>query len=421
MAEYVSRIADRLLADRLQGLGAVVIEGPKACGKTATARRLAGSEVLLDVDQDAARAAAVDPRLVLGGPVPRLLDEWQRAPGVWDAVRRAVDDRSTPGQFILTGSATPNDDVRRHSGAGRISVMRMRPMTLFEQGFSTGEISLAALMRGESPASVRSEIALPAYADRVVTGGWPQLLGVNITTARKFIRDYLETIVEYDVGEISEGRRDPQLVRRFLQAYAQLTAHPARMSTIIDRARGDSGEVEGEPGPTRWSAEPYLRALRRLMVVDEIEPWSPSLRSRSRLISVPKRHLVDPSLAAGLLGCSPDRLLADLNTYGYLFESLAARDVRIYAEANDASVFHYRERSGDLETDLVVEQADGRWAGFEVKLGGDLVDQAAADLMRLAGTRTTTEPAVLAVITGTEYGYRRPDGVWVLPLGCLGP
>jgi uncharacterized protein len=421
VTEYVSRIADGLLADRLRRPGAVVIEGPKACGKTATARQRAKSEVLLDVDQDAARAAAVDPRLVLDGPVPRLLDEWQRVPRVWDAVRRAVDDRSAPGQFILTGSATPNDDVRRHSGAGRISVMRMRPMTLFEQGFSTGEISLAALMRGESPASARSELALPAYADRVVTGGWPQLLGDNITSARKFIRDYLDTIVEYDVAEVSEGRRDPQLVRRFLQAYAQLTAHPARMSTLIERARGDFGDVEGEPGPTRWSADPYLRALRRLMIVDEVEPWSPSLRSRSRLISVPKRHLVDPSLAAGLLGCSPGRLLADLNTFGYLFESLAARDIRIYAEADDARVFHYRERSGDLETDLIVEHADGRWAGFEVKLGGDLIDEAAAALTRMASTRIAIEPTALAVVTGTEYGYRRPDGVWVLPLGCLGP
>ena len=421
--EYVPRIADGQLTDRLAALGAVVIEGPKACGKTATARRRAASEVLLDVDVEAMRAVAVDPRLVLDGPSPRLIDEWQREPRVWDAVRRAVDDRSAPGQFILTGSATPNDDAARHSGAGRISVMRMRPMTLFEQGYSTGQASLAVLMSGEAPDATRSALTLGAYAERIVVGGWPQLLGAQPTVAIQFIRDYLDTIVEHDIDAVSGARRDPRLVRRFLYAYAQLTAHPARLSTIIVRAHG--GDFEGaddDPGGlTRWSAEPYLRALRRMMIVDEIEAWSPSLRSRSRLISLPKRLLVDPSLAAGLMDCSPERLLGDLNTLGFLFESLAARDLRIYAEASGGQVFHYRESSGDLEVDLVVEQSDGRWAGFEVKLGGDLVDEAAAALLHLARTRVSVAPSALVVITGTEYAYRRPDGVWVLPLGCLGP
>jgi predicted AAA+ superfamily ATPase len=421
--EYVPRIADGQLTDRLAALGAVVIEGPKACGKTATARRRAASEVLLDVDVEAIRAVAIDPRLVLDGPSPRLIDEWQREPRVWDAVRRAVDDRSAPGQFILTGSATPNDDASRHSGAGRISVMRMRPMTLFEQGYSTGQMSLAALMSGEAPNATRSALTLRAYTERIVVGGWPQLLGAEPTVAMQFIRDYLDTIVEHDIDVVSGARRDPRLVRRFLHAYAQVTAHPARLSTITARARG--GDVEhgddGDVGLTRWSAAPYLRALRRMMIVDEIEAWNPALRSRSRLISVPKRHLVDPSLAAGLMDCSPARLLGDLNTLGYLFESLAARDLRVYADASGGRVFHYRESSGDLEVDLVVEQTDGRWAAFEVKLGGDLVDEAAAALIHLADTRVATPPSALVVITGTEFGYRRPDGVWVLPLGCLGP
>lgn len=423
MVEYVPRIADGQLTDRLAALGAVVIEGPKACGKTATARQRAGSEVLLDVDIDAVRAVAIDPRLILDGPVPRLIDEWQREPRVWDAVRRAVDDRSAPGQFILTGSATPNDDVLRHSGAGRISVMRMRPMTLFEQGHSSGEVSLGALMSGDGAVASRCGLDLLAYTERIVVGGWPQLLGAEPAAATQFIRDYLDTIVEHDIDVVSGARRDPRLVRRFLHAYAQLTAHPARLSTIVDRARGDADEPgdEGASGPTRWSAEPYLRALRRMMIVDEVEAWSPSLRSRSRLISVPKRHLVDPSLAAGLMECSPARLLGDLNTLGYLFESLATRDLRIYAEMQGGHVFHYRERSGDLEVDLVVEQTGGSWAGFEVKLGGDLVDEAAAALIRMANTRIARPPSALAVITGTEFGYRRPDGVWVIPLGCLGP
>lgn len=419
MERYVARIADTQLADRLTALGAVVIEGPKACGKTATARQLAASEVLLDVDVDAARAASIDPGLILAGPVPRLLDEWQREPRLWDAVRRAVDDRSRPGQFILTGSATPSDEVPRHSGAGRISVMRMRPMTLFEQGYSHGELSLSALLSGQAQAPARCDLDLPGYIDRIVVGGWPQLLGATPAAASRFVTDYLDIIVARDIDLVSGARRDPRLVRRFLHAYAQLSSQPARLSTIVERARGDVDE--GEAGPTRWSAEPYLRALRRLMIIDEVDAWSPALRSRSRLISVPKRHLVDPSLAAGLLDCSPARLLGDLNTLGFLFEALATRDLRIYAEAGGGHLFHYRERSGDLEVDLVVEHTDGSWAGFEVKLGGAQIEQAAAALTRLAETRLTRPPSVLAVITGTEFGYRRPDGVWVIPLGCLGP
>jgi len=423
VVSYVPRLADAQLSDRLSALGAVVIEGPKACGKTATARQRAGSEVLLDVDVDALRAAAIDPRLILGGPAPRLIDEWQRAPRVWDAVRRSVDDRSSPGQFILTGSATPNDDVPRHSGAGRFSVMRMRPMSLFEQGHSSGEVSLIALMSGEAPNASRCGLDLKAYTERIVIGGWPQMLGADSAIAMQYVRDYIDTIIEHDIDVVSSARRDPRLVRRFLLAYAQLTAHPARLSTVIDRARADQTEddEDGGDGPTRWSAEPYLRALRRMMIVDELDAWGPSLRSRSRLISVPKRHLVDPSLAASLMDCSPDRLIGDLNTLGFLFESLAARDLRIYAEAQDWHVFHYRERAGDLEVDLVVEQPNGSWAAFEVKLGGDLVDEAAAALIRMATTRITRPPTALAVITGTEYGYRRADGVFVLPLGCLGP
>lgn len=419
MERYVARIADTQLADRLTALGAVVIEGPKACGKTATARQLAASEVLLDVDVDAARAASIDPGLILAGPVPRLLDEWQREPRLWDAVRRAVDDRSRPGQFILTGSATPSDEVPRHSGAGRISVMRMRPMTLFEQGYSHGELSLSALLSGQAQAPARCDLDLPGYIDRIVVGGWPQLLGATPAAASRFVTDYLDIIVARDIDLVSGARRDPRLVRRFLHAYAQLSSQPARLSTIVERARGDVDE--GEAGPTRWSAEPYLRALRRLMIIDEVDAWSPALRSRSRLISVPKRHLVDPSLAAGLLDCSPARLLGDLNTLGFLFEALATRDLRIYAEAGGGHLFHYRERSGDLEVDLVVEHTDGSWAGFEVTLGGAQIEQAAAALTRLAETRLTRPPSVLAVITGTEFGYRRPDGVWVIPLGCLGP
>lgn len=415
---YQSRIADRLVNEALGVLGAVVIEGPRACGKTETARQQAASEVLFDVDAEARATAAIDPSLVLTGPTPRLLDEWQRAPRLWDAVRRAVDDRRLAGQFVLTGSARPTDDVPRHSGAGRFAVVRMRPMTLFEQGYSNGSVSLGALLGGAAAPPGRCGLDLHGYVERVVVGGWPGLLGCSEKEAGVFVQGWLEGIVEHDVEMASGARRDPEMVRRLLRAYAQLVAHPVPLSKLIERARqevGDSG------APSRWAAEPYLDALRRLMVVDEVEAWNVTLRSRARLMSTPKRHLVDPSLAAALMDCGPERLFSDLKTFGYLFESLATRDVRVYAQANEASVFHYRERGGELEADIVVERRDGAWVGIEVKLGGDLIDQAATALRRLAKTRVAVPPAALVVLTGTEYSYRRPDGVLVVPLGLLGP
>lgn len=419
---YCTRIADRLLEEALGVLGAVVVEGPRACGKTETARQHVASEVLFDVDAEARAAASIDPRLILEGSTPRLFDEWQREPRLWDAVRRAVDDRRLSGQFVLTGSATPTDDVLRHSGAGRFAVIRMRPMTLFEQGHSTGVVSLGALLAGEDPSASRCELDLRAYAERIVIGGWPGLLGRRANEASVFLRGYLDAIVEHDVEATSGTRRDPEKVRRFLRAYAQLTAHPVPLSRLVERA---SEKTTNGDGLTRFAAKPYLEALRRLMVVDEVEAWNATLRSRARLMSTPKRYLVDPSLAAALMDCVPERLLGDLNTFGYLFESLAARDVRVYAQANDASVFYYRERGGELEVDLVVGRRDGTWVGIEIKLGGNLVDQAAASLLQLSRTRVATPAAALVVLTATEFAYRRDDGVLVVPLvvplGLLGP
>ncbi|MGB9112939.1 MAG: DUF4143 domain-containing protein [Acidimicrobiales bacterium] len=414
---YVSRLADALLETALAALGAVVIEGPKACGKTETARQRAQSEVLLDVDPEAQRAAALDPRLILPGATPRLIDEWQREPQIWDAVRRAVDDRRSPGQFILTGSATPKDTVARHSGAGRMAILAMRPMTLFEQGFSPGAVSLDGLFAGDELPTATSSLDLSAYSERIVVGGWPGLIGHSVDDAVAFTRGYIDTIVDHDIDVVSGAQRDPRLVRRFLQAYAQLTAHPARLSTIIERARG----IAEREAPSRWTAEPYLDALARLMIVDDVEAWNPELRSRTRLMTTPKRNLVDPSLASALLECEPTRLLRDLNTFGYLFESLAIRDARVYAAGTDASIYHYRERAGELEVDLIIERRDGAWIGAEVKVGSGQIDQAAASLLRLASARVVRPPAALVILTATEYAYKRDDGVIVAPLGLFGP
>jgi predicted AAA+ superfamily ATPase len=416
LTTYRPRIADRLLGDALAALGAVVIEGPKACGKTETARQVAASEVLLDLDPQAMEAASVDPRLILEGAAPRLIDEWQRQPRVWDAVRREVDNRGVAGQFILTGSATPGDEASRHSGAGRMAIVQMRPMTLYEQEISPGQISLGDLLEGHDPPSGKAPLQVADYTEQIVIGGWPGLLGASRQKAAQFILGYLGVIIERDIDLISDARRDPRRVRRFLEAYAQLTAHPAALSTIVARAEGEDLQT-----PSRWTAAPYLDALRRLMIVDEVEAWSPELRSRTRLISTPKRHLVDPSLAAALLRASPDRLLRELTTLGFLFESLATRDLRVYAAANDASLYHYRERGGELEVDLIIERHDGAWIAAEVKLGGELIDNAAAALQRLATARAQRPPAALMVITATEYAYQRPDGILVAPLALLGP
>lgn len=399
-------------------MGAVLIEGVKGCGKTATARQVAASEVLLDSDPNAATAAEIDPRLVLDGDTPRLLDEWQRTPRLWDAVRRAVDDRGVPGQFILTGSATPRDDIPRHSGAGRFGLVRMRTMTLTEKQTAVPSVSVAGLLRGEEPTPARSQLEFRDYLHHIAVGGWPSLVGADEEVSRTFLDGYLDVIVEHDIDEVSGGPRNPRLVRRFLHAYAQMVSQAATVSTIVRRARDDA-DTESQ-APSRYVAEPYLEALRRMMIVDEIPAWDPSVRSSKRLITTPKRQLGDPSLAAALLGMSTTRMLTDLETTGFLFESLVAHDLRVYAEAAGASCLHYREHDARLEVDYVLETRDGGWVGIEVKLGERELDKASTSLMKLAG-RVTRPPEALVIVTATSLAYTREDGVHVVPLGCLGP
>lgn len=414
---YLPRLADALLDEQLHAMGAVLIEGVKGCGKTATARQRAASEVLLDTDPEAERRAALDPRLLLDGENPRLLDEWQRTPRIWDAVRRAVDERGRPGQFILTGSATPKDSIERHSGAGRFGTLRMRTMTLTEKQATTPSVSLAQLLAGNAPTPANSPVTVRDYLDHIAVGGWPLLADADPRAARTYLDGYLDVIVERDIDEVSGGPRNPRLVRRFLHAYAQMTAQPANLSTIMKRARDEPGVEAGLP--SRHTAEVYLDALRRMMIVDEVPAWDPSVRSSKRLMAAPKRLLADPSLAAALLQMSPARMLGDLETTGFLFESLVAHDLRIYAEAASASCFHYREAEGRLEVDYVVETRDGSWMGIEVKLGEGEIDKAADSLHRLSA-RVARKPVALVVVTGTSLAYTRDDGVHVVPLGALG-
>ncbi len=415
--EYRKRVVDAELTERLSSVGAVVIEGPKACGKTATARQVAASEVLLDVDANARRAVAVDPALVLDGSVPRLIDEWQLVPDIWNHIRRAVDDRGAPGQFILTGSAVPADEITRHTGAGRIARLRMRPMSLFETGHSNGAISLAELLAGAPARSPNPGLTVSDLVQRLAVGGWPGLLGVRVQYSLQAVRDYLEEIRRVDIGRVDETRRDPEKVGRLLRSLARNVSSYAAATTLAVDAGGSDGALDDD------TVREYLDALHRLMVIEDQPAWAPHLRSRSLLRSAPKRHFVDPSLAVAALRANPDRLLADLNLTGFLYESLVVRDLRVYAQASDARVLQYRDNTG-LEVDAIVEAADGRWGAFEIKLGINQIDEGAATLKRFSNrvdTERAGSPAMLGVIVASSYGYVRDDGVGVIPIGSLGP
>lgn len=415
---YQTRVVDEELRQRLRASGAVLIEGPKACGKTETARQVAASEVLLDVDERARAAVAVDPSLVLAGDTPRLIDEWQVEPRVWNHVRRAVDERKEPGQFVLAGSAVPADDATRHSGAGRISRLRMRPMSLFESGLSDGSISVRDLLEGGRAKSGDRGVALADLTEAIARGGWPALQELPVEAAMESVADYLEEICRTDINRVDGVHRDPTRVRRLLRSLARNVATHVAMTTLA----ADTTESGDNPLKKHTVGE-YLSALQRLFVVEDQPPWEPHLRSRSILRKSPKRHFVDPSLAASALGADPPALLRDLNLLGFLFESLVVRDLRIYSQARRGEVRQFLDNKG-LEVDAIVE-SDGRWGAFEVKLGGeDPIEEAAANLLKFAGeidTQRSGEPSALGVIVAGGYGYTREDGVQVIPITALGP
>ena len=414
---YLPRIVDAELTELLRASGAVLVEGPRACGKTATAMQAAASAVLFDVDDNARRMVGADPAAVLAGATPRLIDEWQLEPTVWNHVRRAVDQRGDPGQFILAGSAVPADDVTRHTGAGRFTRLRMRPLSLYESGRASGEISLRRLLAGAPQRAARSELSIPAVADLVCAGGWPGHVGRPLPGILRAVRGYLDDVRRTDVSRVSGRTRDPVKVGRLLRSLARNVATPVALSKLAVEV-GENGRVL----KTDTAAE-YLDALERLMVVEHLPAWAPHLRSRATLRRAPIRHFVDPSLAVAALRATPARLTADLELLGLLFESLVIRDLRVHAQAADAQVFHYREKDG-LEVDAIVEAADGRWAAFEIKLGERWVENGAKNLRKLARRMERSDhgpPAALAVLVPAGYGSVAPGAVGVVPIGALGP
>jgi predicted AAA+ superfamily ATPase len=418
---YIPRTADAQLERLLRAAGAVVVEGPKACGKTRTARQVAASEVLLASDENAQTAARLNPALLFPGETPRLLDEWQTVPKLWNALKDEVDRRQAAGQFVLTGSAVPVDDLNRHTGAMRIVRLQMRPMSLHESGMSDGSVSLAALLDGEPVAPGSSPLTISQIAIQIGVGGWPSIHAQKLAPADALeaVRGYVDQVRRTDIQRVDGVARDPDRVLRLMQSLAR------NVATYVDNKTLATGTANPAGGQLdRDTVGDYLRALERMFVIEDQPAWAPHLRSKWQLRSSPKRHFTDPSMALAALRSTPERALnEDTRYFGFLFESLTVRDLRIYAQAADAEVRQYRDNRG-LEVDAVVQSADGRWAAFEVKLGTAWIDDAAENLKLFAkqiDTDATGKMGALAVIVGEGYAYTRPDGIAVIPVGMLGP
>lgn len=419
---YIPRIADAQLADYLATFGAVLIEGPKWCGKTTTAARQAASELRIAdpvSNYQNKRLAELDVATALDGDRPRLIDEWQEVPATWDAVRYECDRAGgLPGQFLLTGSATPQERMRPvHSGAGRIGHLRMDTLSLMEMGISNGKTSLAALFAGEDPAGV-SKLSLQDVAHAICRGGWPVAMHLDIVQAMRIAASYIDAVASEDIVRVDGVARDPEKVRRLIRSLARNESTLASKKTILADTLTDTQRELAESTVTD-----YLATLSKLFFVDDIPAWNPALRSPVRIRAASKRHLVDVSLAAAALGLTPETLIGDQKTMGLLFESLVAHDLRIYARAMDAKLMHYRDDS-NLEVDLIVECSDGRWGAFEVKLGSAQEDAGAANVRALErkmverGERPASVKAVIVGIGGVAH--MREDGVAVVPLDVLG-
>lgn len=420
MKSYIPRLVDAELERGLRTSGAVEVCGPRACGKTETARQAVnaagGSQIRLDVagvTMDLLRSA---PEQILVGDVPRLIDEWQSIPEVWNLVRHEIDDRGEKGQFILTGSSTPEEESQRHSGAGRIRRLTMRTMSLLERGLVQANVSLEALFDGTAVAEGGGEASVSDYIEWMASGGWPGFVGLDAADAADEVSAYLEQIEEHDFPIVGGMRRDPRRFRAFLAAYAGLVAQPASLAAVRRRI----GEISSsEPSE---QLIPLLHDFAcRLFLVEDQPAWSPRLRSKASLVQTPKRHLADVSLAMSLLGGAPERFESDPETLGILFESLVVHELRIYAQAIRArGVFHLRDGKGRMEIDAIVEARSGDWIGIEAKLSHLSVDEAAANLLRVS-SQVERSPSALVVVIPSGPVVHRSDGVWVVPLAGLRP
>ena len=419
--KYLPRIVDTIISEKMSTFGALLIEGPKWCGKTMTASQHCKSIFNLgDPSQNFNNRtlARTDISLVLRGEKPRLIDEWQEVPPIWDAVRMEVDKSNDKGQFILTGSATPNRKGVLHSGAGRIGRLKMRTMSLYESGDSSGQVSLEALCNGRQDNVFIGDRGLNDIIELIIRGGWPANIGIAAKQAAQVSQDYIQAVIEDDVFLIDGVKRDTSKMLLLLRSLARNESTTATISTLSKDVEASDGA-----GIYRTTVNEYLDIFKRMYLTDNTPPFSSELRSSTRLKKAEKRHLVDPSLACALLRASPEKLLNDLNTLGFLFESLCMRDLQVYAESFDAHLYHYQDYNND-EIDAVIELRDGEWCAFEIKLGAHKIDEAADNLLKIqkkleADTKARA-PKILCVICGlTNAAYQRKDGVFVVPITAL--
>lgn len=421
---YKKRIADQILADKLEAMGAVLIEGPKGCGKTTTAEQQAKSVIYMDDPDNAGQymqMAQTNIRFLLQGETPRLIDEWQTVPKFWDAIRFEVDHREEDGQFMLTGSAVPaNREEIHHTGTARYGWLTMRPMSLWESGESNGTVSLAKLFKSkERQIGSTNDITLEQMAFLVCRGGWPKsIFKKSEKAALMQAIEYYEAVTRSDISRVDNVQRDEERAKRLMRSYARHQGTQTSVATILtDIAANESEEISDE---TVYS---YLKALKQIFVIEEMPAWNPNLRSKTAIRTSNTRYFVDPSIACAALGLGPMDLMNDLSTFGLFFETLCARDLRVYADALDGEVYHYRDKSG-LECDAVIHLRNGSYGLIEVKLGGDkLIEEGVENLLTLSKKVDTTKmkaPSFLMILTAVgKYAFRREDGVYIVPIGCL--
>lgn len=429
MKRYYPRVADGILDFNLRTSGAVRIRGPKWCGKSTTAEQKAESAVFMQDRQTSAQnieLAKNAPSLLLAGPTPRLIDEWQIVPFIWDQVRFEVDQRDENGQFILTGSATPLADPEageqhpyEHSGIGRINPVTMRTMSLYESQDGQGSVTLEALFANKGFQPTECPLTLEDYAYLTCRGGWPRALDLDKETALEQVYIFYNGLVNEDINRVAHRAKNPERIKRFLRAYSRAIATETSLSEI----RKDM-TANDEQALSEVTIATYISALERLYVIENLPAWNPNLRSKTAVRTSETKHFVDPSIACAALGLGPNDLINDLRTFGLLFESLCVRDLRVYADALKGSVYHYRDKKG-READAVIHLRDGSWAPVEVKLANqERIEEAASNLLAFANDIDTTKmkaPSFLMVVTATGYAYQRADGVYVVPLGCLRP
>ena len=423
MKQYKNRVIDRLLANKLEAMGAVLIEGPKYCGKTTTGEQQARSVLYMadpEIKDRNLTMASTNIKRLLAGDTPRLIDEWQIAPKLWDAIRFEVDHRGEDGQFMLTGSAVPayTSEIF-HSGTGRFGWIKMRTMSLWESGDSTGDVSLGELFAADNEVDGTSNLDIRRISFLVCRGGWPKAsLKTNERTALIEAREYVESVCRNDISRVDDVQRNAELARRLMRSYSRHQGAQVSVATILADIKSNEAS-----DTTEATVASYINALKRIFVIEDMAAWNPNLRSKTAIRSSDTRYFTDPSIAAAALGLGPDDLLDDPNTFGLLFETMAVRDLRVYAEALDGQVYHYRDKNG-LECDAIVHLRNGRYGLIEIKLGGDnLIEAGATTLKKLASKIDTDKmksPSFMMVLTAIgEYAYRRLDGVLVVPIGCL--